>query len=451
MKYSFSPSPNYRNQQSTVGIMRHLTLCLCSIVVFAVLYYWKAFGPQYGLRVLLMTAASVAAALITEGLYFKLQKKDVVKELKHSFGWVTALILVLITKINVSFFALIVSTVIAIIAGKLVFGGFGQNIFNPAAFGEALIMNSFAASTNPDFVTSATPMGSMNAYGWVMDSSTFGTFIKQFGGLGNMFLGNYPSVIGGSCALLILLCWAYLLWQKDVDWRLSATYLACVFVFSLIIGLIHGAGIWYAVFHVLGGGVLFGAVFMMTDPVTNPITIPGRIIFAVGAAALTLIIRLKASLPDGVLFSILLMNMLTPGIDKFVDGNQIKDAKTIRTKVLAVAAVCTAVTLLVGATCEGKIPGGAAEAAVEGNTATGTADGFGGEVSVTLTVEDGKITECTIVGEKETPAVGGAAIPELTQQILDANSAEIDGVTGATITSTAVKSAAGAALEALGQ
>jgi electron transport complex protein RnfD len=294
-------------------------------------------------------------------------------------------------------------------------------------------------------------MGSMNAYGWVMDSSTFGTFIKQFGGLGNMFLGNYPSVIGGSCALLILLCWAYLLWQKDVDWRLSATYLACVFVFSLIIGLIHGAGIWYAVFHVLGGGVLFGAVFMMTDSVTNPITIPGRIIFAVGAAALTLIIRLKASLPDGVLFSILLMNMLTPGIDKFVDGNQIKDAKTIRTKVLDVAAVCTAVTLLVGATCEGKIPGGAAEAAVEGNTATGTADGFGGEVSVTLTVEDGKITECTIVGEKETPAVGGAAIPELTQQILDANSAEIDGVTGATITSTAVKSAAGAALEALGQ
>jgi electron transport complex protein RnfD len=190
---------------------------------------------------------------------------------------------------------------------------------------------------------------------------------------------------------------------------------------------------------------------MMTDPVTNPITIPGRIIFAVGAAALTLIIRLKASLPDGVLFSILLMNMLTPGIDKFVDGNQIKDAKTIRTKVLAVAAVCTAVTLLVGATCEGKIPGGAAEAAVEGNTATGTADGFGGEVSVTLTVEDGKITECTIVSEKETPAVGGAAIPELTQQILDANSAEVDGVTGATITSTAVKSAAGAALEALGQ
>ena len=140
---------------------------------------------------------------------------------------------------------------------------------------------------------------------------------------------------------------------------------------SLLIGLMHGAGVWYAVFQVLAGGVVFGGVFMMTDPVTSPVTIPGRVIFAVGAACFTLIFRLRSNMADGVLYSILLMNMLTPAIDKLMDGNQIKNAaKNVRT-VLIACAVMLVITLGVGFIAEGKLPAGAA---VEKTSETVTAE-----------------------------------------------------------------------------
>ena len=351
MKFSYKPSPNYRNTQSTSGIMLDLTLCLLAVLLFAAVYYGVAFGASYGLRVVGMTAASTATALLTECAYFKFRKsKNIKKDILHSYGWVTALILTCITRIDVSYYSLIIATFICIIAGKLVFGGFGQNIFNPAAFGEALIMLYLSANASAkvtaDVFTSATPMAAMNSQGWMI--ADLGGFLKAYGGFGGLMVGSYPSVIGGSCALVILLCFAFLLWRKDIDWHLSVTYLITVFCLSLIVGLIKGTGISYALFNVISGGVLFGTVFMMTDPVTTPITIPGRMIFAVGCAALTLILRWRANLPDGVLFSILLMNMLTPAIDKLVDGNQIKNQKLIRNKVMIASAVFLIVALAVG-------------------------------------------------------------------------------------------------------
>ena len=355
MKFSYKPSPNFRSKRHTNRIMRDLTCCLLVILVWSAVWYGMTYGAAVGIRVILMAAVSVATALATEALNFKIRKYDVKKELKHSYSWVTALILTLITRVDVSYYALIIATITCIIVGKMVFGGFGQNIFNPAAFGEAIIMNNFAASKSPDVtakvydaLSGGTPMAAMNSYGWIIGKAQFPDFIAQFGGFGNMALGHYPSVIGGSCAILILLCGAFLLYRKDINYHLSLTYLVVLFILSLIVGLYHGSGIEYAVFQVLGGGVLFGTVFMMTDPVTTPISIPGRVIFAVGCASLTLILRWRANLPDGVLFSILLMNMLTPAIDRLSDGNQIKNRKTIRTKVIAVSAVIMAITLLVG-------------------------------------------------------------------------------------------------------
>ena len=363
MKFTFKPSPVYRNAQSTSSIMRDLSLCLVVVLLASSIYYGINYGFDVALRVILMAVFAVIAALVSEALYFKATKVEDIKEaLLHSYGWVTALILVLITKVDVSYYAVIICTVIAVVVGKLLFGGFGQNIFNPAAFGEALIMNSFVSSTNSgvtekvfDAISGATPMtGAASSYGWLIPSANFADFIGQYGGFGNMLIGNYPSVIGGSCALVIILCGAFLIWRKDIDWHVSAYYLAAIFVISLIVGLIKGAGFSYALFNVLGGGVLFGAIFMITDPVTTPLTIPGRIIFAIATAALTLILRWKANLPDGVLFSILLMNMLTPAIDKFINGNQIKEAGKIRNKVIIVSAVVALVAILVGATLKTK-------------------------------------------------------------------------------------------------
>ena len=321
-------------------------------------------------------------------------------------------------------------------------------------------------------------MAVANSYGWVIDNTAFGDFINQFGGFTNMLLGNYPSVIGGSAAIVILLCGIFMLVRKDIDWHLSVTYLICVFVLSLIVGFFHGSGFQYALFNMLGGGALFGCVFMMTDPVTTPITIPGRIIFAVGCAALTLILRWKANLPDGVLFSILLMNMLTPAIDKLVDGNQIKNAGLIRNKVLITSAVISAVAILIGATVEAKTPevkpasneetSSEAVALKDGDysklkvecTDEGDgvyackAKGFAGFNEAKITVKDGAISAYEVTTFKDDgDGVGDdlAGEDKLAKYIGATLDATIDGESGATMTDNSFKAMAQAALNAAGQ
>ena len=347
MKLTFKPAPNYRSKQSTTGIMTDLTLCLLAVAVFAVIYYFVAYGSSMGIRVLINLCATVAAALVTEALWFKAMKKDVKEGILSSYGWVTALILTLISSVNASVYALVISTVLAILFGKLVFGGFGQNIFNPAAFGEAVVMSSVAAS-NADLLSGATPTVAYKGYGWISTADQLSGVIAQYGGLGKMFLGMYDSTMGSTCALLILACLVFLIVRKDIDWQTPVFYIGSVFVISLIVGLARGAGIQYALFNVLAGGVLFGGVFMTTDPVTSPVSIPGKILFAVGAASLTLIIRWKSNLSDGVLYSILLMNMLTPMIDRLMDGSQIKDSKRLVRNMLIGSCCFAAIALIVG-------------------------------------------------------------------------------------------------------
>ena len=484
MKFTFKPSPNYRNTQSTIGIMLDLSMCLWAVVLFSAVYYGIAYGPAYGFRVIMMTLVSHVAAIGTEAVYFKLRGYDVKKELKHSFSWVTALILTLITRLDVSYYALFVGTVMAIIIGKLVFGGFGQNIFNPAAFGEALIMNSFAgskaAAVTADVFSGATPMAAMNSNNWILSSSAMGNLIKGYGGWGGLLLGSYPSVIGGSCAVLILLCGAYLLWRKDIDWHLSVTYLITVFCISLVVGLIKGAGINYAIFNVISGGVLFGTVFMMTDPVTTPITIPGRMVFAVGCAALTLILRWKSNLPDGVLFSILLMNMLTPAIDKLVDGNQIKNQVLIRRKVVYTSIVIILATFCVGMTLDkvaadttpadtpADVSGEPAGMALEDFSANEaacrvwsntdeaayvyhcSAKGFEGTNRATITVDasKGTITSIEVTEFNDTTGVGDTATTadELGRYAGATINSTIDATAGASMTSGSLRAMAAKAL-----
>jgi len=351
MKFSFKPSPNYRDSKSTTEIMLDLTLCLCAVLVFAAVYYASAYGIAYGVRVILMALIAVVTAMATEAVFYKVTgSKDIKHDVLRSYGWVTALIMVLISKISVSYYAMIISVIVAIVFGKLVFGGFGQNIFNPAAFGEAIIMNSFAASTSADFVTGATPLTTIKSSGWAASSDVLSGVVSKFGGFGSFLLGGYASVIGSTCAIVIILCFLFLAWQKDIDWKIPLVYLVSVFVMSLIVGLIKGSGFTFALINLLCGGVLFCGVFMLTDPVTNPVSIPGRVVFAFCAACLTLIIRWKSNLPDGALYSILLMNMLTPAIDKAFDGSQIKDEKKIAKRVYIICAIVAVITLAIGGT-----------------------------------------------------------------------------------------------------
>ncbi|MEE3486666.1 MAG: RnfABCDGE type electron transport complex subunit D [Bulleidia sp.] len=478
MKFTFKPSPNYRSAQSTTGIMKDLTECLLAVTLFSVIYYCQAYGAKWGLRVIAMMAAAVATALICDALWFKARKSaDIENSVRTSYSWVTAMILVLISPVKASVYSIIVCTAVAVVFGKLVFGGFGQNIFNPAAFGEAVLMNNFASTYSEDFTTSATPTVAAKGLKWLVSDASF---YDTYGGLGGMFMGSYASTIGSTCALLLILCAVFLIWNKDIDWQVPVTYILTVFVLSLILALMKSLPASYAVFSVLAGGVMFGAVFMMTDPVTSPVTLPGRVVFAIGAGMLTFLIRLKSNLSDGVLYSILLMNMLVPAIDKLFDGSQIKDAKAFQKKVCIFAVIFLAIGVAVGASAkpaeaeETAAPassGTAASIALNGdfadNEATCTdngdgsyscsAKGFGlinnmGEGyannEAAVTVKDGAVVSVEVTTFGDTAGVGDMATSADALKAYEGKTLDdsVDATSGATFTSNSVASMVSAAL-----
>lgn len=452
MKFTFKPSPNYRDAQSTGRIMMELTLGLLVVFAFTlVLYVSNAdYGVSYAVRALFLMVSAVIAACVTEILWCLATKKDVATSLKNSYPWVTGIILALMCQVNVDYYALIVSTVLAIFFGKLVFGGFGQNIFNPAAVGRAIIFASFSGKVAVDFVTGATPTSTIASNGWLVANSSANVILEQFS-LSNLFVGNYPGAMGETSALVILLVGAFLAWRKVIDYRVPVTFLATMFIITFCIGTMHGVGIWYPVYHLLTGGAVFGAVFMMTDPVTNPTSAPGRIIFAIGCAALTVIIRIKANLPEGVLYSILLMNMMTPMIEKLTDGNQIKMKKKNMISVCVMFVVGLVISVACSLGMEAKeISGPTVEA--NGNVYTISANGYAGENVFEVEVENGAIVSITCTTFADTPSIGDQAtsddyLSSFTGKTLED---EFDVKSGATFTSNSVIEAAKSALEAAG-
>lgn len=339
MKLVYKVSPNYRDSLSTQEIM--IKLCLGLLVVFIAsdVYYFVNYGVEFGLRAIGLLISSIISAILTEVVWCYFTKKNIKESLMASFPWVTAIILTLMCQVSVSYYALIVSTILCIFFGKLVFGGFGQNVFNPAALGRSIIAASFTSSIVNDFVTGATPTSTISSMGWFMSEATFNNAIGKFNGLFGLFLGTHSGAIGETSVLIILLVGIYLAFKNVIDYRVPVVYICTLFFTTLIIGLINGQGIWFPLFHVLTGGAMFGAVFMMTDPVTNPTVIPGRIVFAMGCAFLTVLIRINANLPEGVMYSILLMNALTPAIEKIFDCGQIQDEKK-NLKYVLITLVC---------------------------------------------------------------------------------------------------------------
>ncbi len=346
MELKFKTAPHYRQKLSTKRIMWDLTLGLLVVYAFG-LYNAYTMGQAYLTNAIVLMVTAVLVALVTESVWALFMKKNVLEYLSTSFGWVTAIILTLMVQVNTEPYALAVATFLCIFFGKLVFGGFGQNIFNPAAVGRAIIFASFAGSVSADLVTTATPTTTINSAGWLLGSDAFNTFLSDFGGITGLFVGNYSGAIGETSALLILLVGIYLVIREVIDWRVPVTYIGVIFVSTLIIGMTNGLGVSYALFSIFTGGVMFGGVFMLTDPVTNPNTRSGRIVFAAIAAFLTVLIRFCANYPEGVLFSILLVNILTPVIDKVFDGKQVlREKKNLAIVTSTLVVACLATTAL---------------------------------------------------------------------------------------------------------
>lgn len=243
------------------------------------------------------------------------------------------------------------------IVGKMLFGGFGHNIFNPALLGYVAVgftlmgvINASGGLFNAsevlvDAYAGATPLGVLSSSKTV----TYEALVKPYGTLWNFFLGTIPGALAETSALAILVSYAWLSFRKVIKWFTPLIYVGTVFVLSWVIGLVNGeTGIWFPLYSILSGGLLFGAVFMATEPVTTPRNPLGKVYFALMLGALTVLFRFIGNLPEGVGTSIILMNIFTMPIDHstaIIRSSKLN--KVVWTKIIMLSALVIAIVVYV--------------------------------------------------------------------------------------------------------
>ena len=301
-----SVSPHIHSGRSTAGVMRDVLIALLPATV--------AGAVIFGLRSLLVVALCVACSVGFEALFNLICKKDqTVGDLSAA---VTGLLLALNLPANIPLWQCVIGSLFAIVVVKCLFGGIGCNPVNPAITARVFMLVSFGTMAAPAFpkivdtASAATPLAMM-AEG-------------QTTPIRDLLLGLHGGAIGETCSVALLIGFVYLLVRKVITWHTPVVFTAAVFVLYLIA---TGFDVNMALYQVLAGGLLIGAIFMATDYVTTPITTKGRVVFALGCAVITFIIRYFCAYPEGVSFSILIMNILTPYIEKWTAGEPLGGVK----------------------------------------------------------------------------------------------------------------------------
>ena len=293
-----STSPHIRSAVTTKSIMRDVLIALSPAAIASVILF--------GLKALLIIAVCVISSVGSEFIFNLLtKKKQTVGDLSAA---VTGLLLALNLSTKVSVWQCIVGSVFAIVIVKCAFGGLGANFANPAITARIFLLISFAslgggAATNfasAELVASATPLEVIKSGEGVLPS------------LLDMFLGNRGGTIGETCIAALLVGYVYLVARGVIKWETPLIFIGTVFLLSLAIK----GDFNMALYEVLGGGLVLGAVFMATDYSTTPLGRLGKMVFALGCGLITVLIRFFGSYPEGVSFAILIMNILSPYIEK---------------------------------------------------------------------------------------------------------------------------------------
>ena len=308
-----SPAPHVASPITTQIIMRDVLIALAPVTVYGIyLYSWPAL-----IRIIL----SVGTAVASEAGFRKLLKKDI--RIKDLSAVVTGLLLALVLPPLIPLWIVILSSFFAIIVAKEFFGGLGANPFNPALIGRAFAFVSFSQLMTSwvmphqsfDAMSTATPLAYLKLSDGVMPSMQ--SVVEKMGvsSLNELyvllFTGNHAGCIGESSALLILVGFVYLLWRRVLEWRITVSMVVVATVVMAIAG-------YPPVAVICSGGLLFGAVFMATDYATSPVTPWGRLLFGAGCGLITALMRLFAGMPEGVMFSILIMNSLVPFLNRII-------------------------------------------------------------------------------------------------------------------------------------
>ncbi|MCL1991001.1 MAG: RnfABCDGE type electron transport complex subunit D [Defluviitaleaceae bacterium] len=323
---------------------------MMDIVLYALLFVfaWTTYSQfvVFGLDVVIHAVLKLVVACVTgwlthvafygmidwrEGKTFTSFWKRITanhKKIVRNVPLITAVILSIRFRSDTPLLIIILSVVLAELIGKLMWGGFGKNIVNPVAVGFLLTDLMFeqynrmpqavdGMATLIDGVTSATPLTGIASNGWYFGSYQYAHFQAAFGNWWTLLIGHAPAPSAEMARLAILIAFAFMAYKKALDWVIPVLYLGTVFVITTVIGFYHGFSLVYPLYHLLTGGLLFGAVFMATDPVTIPKNKPGKMIFAILLGVLTLAIRFGSlRFPEGMMLALVVMNLLSPWLNQ---------------------------------------------------------------------------------------------------------------------------------------
>ncbi|MFO7815807.1 MAG: RnfABCDGE type electron transport complex subunit D [Halanaerobiales bacterium] len=285
-----TPNPHIKESTSVEEIMWTVVYALIPAVLAATYFF--------GFRALLIVAVSILGAVVTEYSFLKIRNKDLV--VKDGSAVLTGLLLALTLPPTIPLWTAFLGSVVAIGLGKQVFGGLGHNPFNPALIGRAFLTASY-----PVLMTT-----------WVVDGTSTATPLSMISNgeairIWNLFIGNTGGSLGETSALALLLGAAILIYKGYINWRIPTGMISTV----VIVTFLSGAD---PIAHVFAGSLILGAFFMATDLVTSPVTKKARWVFGIGAGLLVAIIRLWGGYPEGVMYSILLMNTTVPLLDRYL-------------------------------------------------------------------------------------------------------------------------------------
>jgi electron transport complex protein RnfD len=317
-----SVSPHVRDEESIARIMWTVNLSLLPAFIMA-LYY---FGP----RAVYVTGLCILSAVLSERIYQKgLHRKVTIND---GSAFLTGLLLGMNLPPSVPFYIPIVGSFVAIVITKMLFGGLGYNVFNPALIGRAFLLITWpklmtiwsqptAHFVALDAKTTATPLGILKEEGMTKLVEIFGDKMNLYS---HLLMGNRAGSLGETSVIALLIGAAFLLYKRYITWHIPFSFLGTVAILAWVFGGKNpetGSIVFFAgdpVIHLLSGGLMLGAFFMATDYVTCPTIKKGQIIFGIGCGAITMLIRLKGGFPEGVMFAILLMNCFAPLIDRNV-------------------------------------------------------------------------------------------------------------------------------------
>lgn len=314
-----SLSPFAHNGNTVQKAMIDVLIALIPAVAVSIYFF--------GLQALILLLTTVVSAVVFEWIARKMMKRD--NTLWDCSAIITGVLLTLTLPATTPLPIAVVGSFVAIILVKQLFGGLGCNIFNPAIAARGLLLISFSVplttwvSPGADAVASATPLAAVKDIFKLLGTGDHAGAVAlaqeaaaNSDALWSLFVGNTAGSLGETSVIALLIGGIYLAIRKRIHIEIPLLFIGTCFVIAWIFGAANGLGIIFPILHIMSGGLFLGAIFMATDWVTKPLTVKGRIVYGIALGVITMIIRLQGNYPEGVLFSILIMNMFVPVLDR---------------------------------------------------------------------------------------------------------------------------------------